>query len=81
MITCADAVRQMWEYVEQELSPVDREKVEQHLDFCRRCCGEMEFAEELRRFLAREPDFEVPPAVTERFEKVLQELEATKGEV
>lgn len=80
MITCAEAVRQMWDYVERELSPGDREKVEEHLDFCRQCCGEMEFAEELRKFMARVPDVDVPPAVTSRFEQLLQELEETGGE-
>lgn len=51
MISCSDAVRQLWAYLEHDLDPRDREAIEQHLAFCRRCCGEVEFAEELQRFL------------------------------
>lgn len=75
MITCAEAVRQLWEYVEHELEPTDRQRVEDHLALCRRCCGEMEFAEELRDFMSRAPDIDVPPEVSERFEQLLDDLE------
>lgn len=78
MISCADAVRQMWEYVEQELDSGDRENVDEHLDRCRRCCGEMEFAEQLQRFMARGPEVDLPPGISAKFEKVLQDLE-TEG--
>lgn len=78
MIRCADAVRQLWEYIEHELGPGDRGRVDEHLAFCRRCCGELEFAEELRRFMARSPDVDLPPPVAARFEKLLIDLE-TEG--
>jgi anti-sigma factor RsiW len=78
MISCADAVRQLWEYVERELSPGDRHRVEEHLALCRRCCGELEFAEELRGFMANRPEVELPPAVAGRLEQLLENLE-TKG--
>lgn len=78
MITCAEAVRQLWEYIEQELDPADRQRVEDHLALCRRCCGEMEFAEELRSFMARKPEVNLPPAVNERFERLLNDLEANQ---
>lgn len=74
MITCAEAVRQLWEYLDRELSAEDRERVEEHLAFCRRCCGEREFAEELRRFLAAQRRDEVPPAVLDRLESLLADL-------
>ena len=51
MITCAEAVHQLWEYLENEIHDADRGRVEEHLTFCRRCCGEVEFAEALRDFL------------------------------
>lgn len=76
MITCAEAVRQLWEYVEQELSPTDRQRVDDHLALCRRCCGEMEFAEEMRSFMAHRPQADLPPEVNERFESLLEDLEA-----
>jgi anti-sigma factor RsiW len=78
MISCADAVRQLWEYVEKELSPANRHRVEEHLALCRRCCGELEFAEELRGFMANRPEVELPPAVLARLEGLLESLE-TEG--
>jgi len=78
MITCSEAVRQLWQYVEQDLDHGDRRQVEEHLALCRRCCGEMEFAEHLRDFMAREPEIGMPAAVSERFERLLDHLE-TKG--
>ncbi|MEX0658130.1 MAG: zf-HC2 domain-containing protein [Egibacteraceae bacterium] len=51
MISCSEAVRQLWEYLEQDLAATERDRVDQHLAFCRRCCGEAEFAAELRTLL------------------------------
>ncbi len=75
MISCTEAVRQLWEYLENELEATDREQVEQHLAFCRRCCGEVEFAEELRRFMASAARPELPDGVAERLTTTLDELE------
>ena len=52
MISCGEAVERLWEYLERELDDARRGEVEKHLAFCRRCCGELEFARELRGFLA-----------------------------
>lgn len=41
-------VRQLWDYLDHADSPEDHEKVEQHLSSWRRCCGELEFAKEVR---------------------------------
>jgi anti-sigma factor (TIGR02949 family) len=76
MISCSEAVRRLWEYVEHELDPGDRERIDDHLAFCRRCCGEVEFAEELRRFMARPPVASLPPEVEARFDAFLADLEA-----
>ncbi len=74
MIPCSDAVRQLWEYLDQALSPEDQAKVEQHLAFCRRCCGELEFAKELRTFLASNDVEEIPPDVRERLDRFVEGL-------
>ncbi|MFP5298307.1 MAG: zf-HC2 domain-containing protein [Actinomycetota bacterium] len=51
MIDCNQAVRQLWGFLEGELDDKDRHAVEEHLDLCKRCCGEAEFASELRKML------------------------------
>ncbi len=77
MITCAEAVKQLWDYLDGVVEESQRELIEEHLGFCRRCCGELEFAEELRRFLAVHAEDDVPPAVRARLTTTLDELEQT----
>jgi anti-sigma factor (TIGR02949 family) len=79
MISCSDAVRQLWEFLEQELPPDDAARIEEHLSVCRRCCGEVEFAEELRRFLADHARPVLPGDVQERLETFLAGLESRAG--
>ena len=76
MITCAEAVRQLWEYLDGALPEESRAAIEEHLSFCRRCCGEVEFAEELRGFLARGAAEEIPAEVRTRLLATLDELES-----
>ena len=75
MITCAEAVRQLWEYLDGMVEETDREAIEEHLSFCRRCCGELDFAEELRAFLAQPDKPDLPADVKERLLTTLTELE------
>jgi len=76
MITCAEAVERLWAYLDGELSAGDRAALEEHLGFCRVCCGEVEFARELRGFLARSASEELPEEVRARLIASLDELEA-----
>jgi mycothiol system anti-sigma-R factor len=75
MITCAEAVRQLWDYLDGLVDDSQRESIEEHLSFCRRCCGEVEFAEELRRFLAEHPEAELPAETRTRLVATLAKLE------
>ena len=77
MINCAQAVRQLWDYLDGNVEESQRELVEEHLAFCRRCCGELEFAEELRGFLASQGADELPPDVRARLTVTLDELGRT----
>jgi len=74
MIDCDEAVKQLWEYVESELDALERKRVEDHLALCKQCCGEMEFAEELRQFMASQLAVELPPGIGARFDRLLDEL-------
>jgi anti-sigma factor (TIGR02949 family) len=73
-IPCSDAVRKLWDYLDHAIAPEDQEKVEHHLSFCRRCCGELEFAKEIRRFLASGSSEEIPIEVKARLERFVEEL-------
>jgi anti-sigma factor (TIGR02949 family) len=74
LIPCSEAVRQLWDYLDQAVPPEEQEKVEQHLSFCRSCCGELEFATQLRGFLAIQGTEELPPHVKARLERFLADL-------
>ena len=73
-ITCSEAVKQLWDYLDNAISPEDQEMVEKHLSFCRTCCGELEFAKELRGFLASGEVQEIPADVQARLERFVEEL-------
>ncbi len=75
MISCTDAVRQLWEYLDGAVAEADRERIEEHLAFCRRCCGEVEFAHELRRFLLDHAHDDLPDEVQRRLQCTLDQLE------
>ena len=74
MISCSDAVRQLWEYLDGAVGDAEREAIEEHLDVCRRCCGEAEFAEELRKFLATQGHEELPLATKARLADFMDRL-------
>jgi anti-sigma factor (TIGR02949 family) len=74
MISCTEAVRRLWEYLEDEVSAKERDAVEEHLAFCRRCCGEVEFADELRAVLASAGEVTLPHEVESRLIGVLDTL-------
>jgi anti-sigma factor (TIGR02949 family) len=73
-IRCSDAVRQLWDYLDNAVAPEDQERIERHLAFCRRCCGELEFAKELRVFLATATVEEIPADVKAQLERFVEDL-------
>jgi len=74
MISCSEATRRLWEYLDATVDAAAREAIEEHLARCRRCCGELEFARELRRFLAGAARDDVPDDVLRRLHHTLEEL-------
>ncbi len=75
MITCSDAVRKLWEYLDGAIGDQDRNAIEEHLDVCKRCCGEAEFAEELRAFLEIDHQKEkMSPQTRDRLTSFLEQI-------
>jgi mycothiol system anti-sigma-R factor len=74
VIGCSEAVRQLWDYLDQAVSPEAQAKVDQHLSFCRSCCGELEFANQLRGLLAIQGAEELPEQVRARLERFVADL-------
>jgi anti-sigma factor RsiW len=79
VIRCEEAVRALWAYLSDEISAADRAHIIEHLDACRRCCGELAFLDELRRFIAGAATgpAELPADVGARMEAFLSVLEGS----
>lgn len=78
MITCKAAVSRLWEYLDQNLGRVSEGELEEHLGLCRHCCGELEFAKQLRGVLGHESrDGELPAASRTRLEAFVKGLTKT----
>jgi anti-sigma factor (TIGR02949 family) len=71
---CREAVRQLWEYLDHGLGTDDQRRLEDHLAFCVRCCGELAFARELRELLRTRTDSPPPHDARERLERFIDEL-------
>ncbi len=67
-ISCQDALDRLWGYLDDELVRSDRHVLERHVAWCVSCCGELEFARELRGFLADRGRPSVPGDVLARLE-------------
>jgi mycothiol system anti-sigma-R factor len=77
LITCAEAVRQLWAYLDESLDAAQRERIEEHLGLCRQCCGELEFAKVLRGFLAdHAASDQLPEGVRSRMQKFVEGLQS-----
>jgi mycothiol system anti-sigma-R factor len=75
VITCKEAVAQLWAYLDQNLARLGEAELEEHLGLCRHCCGELEFAKQLRERLRRSgASSEMPADIRARLERRLKDL-------
>jgi len=79
VIRCEDAIRDLWGYLADEVAPAERHRIAEHLDACRRCCGELEFLGELQRYVATAREHDLPADVGVRMERFLLMLERSDG--
>jgi predicted anti-sigma-YlaC factor YlaD len=79
VIRCEDAIRELWSYLSDEATDLDRHLIVEHLDACRRCCGELAFLRELRSVIASACE-RLPADVEVRMEAFLATLEGATQE-
>jgi anti-sigma factor (TIGR02949 family) len=73
MISCKEAVNLLWAYLDRNLGRVQEEELEEHLGLCRHCCGELEFAKQIRAMLkSLRGTKEIPPETRARLETALR---------
>lgn len=81
MISCNEAVRRLWQYLENDLDADDRARVEGHLALCRRCCGEVEFTEALSDLLRSSAGPDIPAPVEQHLVGFLESLETGRRDL
>jgi DNA-directed RNA polymerase subunit N (RpoN/RPB10) len=74
MIACGDAVERLWSYLDRNIDRAQEDEHEQHLGLCRHCCGELEFAKQVRNKLGESADTPLEPTARERLQKFAQRL-------
>lgn len=80
MISCKDAVSRLYAYLDRNLGRVPEAEVEEHLKLCRHCCGELEFAKQVRAALRRPGTATaLSPEAREQMEGYLKGLERGRG--
>lgn len=76
MIACKEAVQRLWDYLDRHLDEREDLDVEQHLGLCRHCCGELEFAKQVRSRLAATAATPLPAETRSRLESMLRRINA-----
>lgn len=75
MINCKEAVSRLWVYLDRNLDKGQERELEDHLGLCRHCCGELEFAKQVRDLLKRPGHTtEILPESRAKLEAYLTEL-------
>ncbi len=71
-MTCKEATRQLYEYLDNELGENDYSKIKKHLEVCRKCCEKFEFEQVLKKVVRdRARIHRVPQNVRENIVKQL----------
>jgi mycothiol system anti-sigma-R factor len=80
MIDCREAVRRMWTYLDQSLELTSTDELEQHLETCQRCCGELEFSRHIREKVAvGDASMALPPELRRRIERLIDRPSTASG--
>jgi hypothetical protein len=71
-MTCEQAVRRFFTYLDRALAGEDLEDLQAHIDACLACCDRLAFSRELDAFVrARLPDTGMPAALEARVRRAL----------
>ncbi len=74
-VDCADALRQIYTYLDGELTDERRAAIAGHLGACVPCSGGFDFEVELRELVASRCREAAPPELRERIARAITELD------
>jgi mycothiol system anti-sigma-R factor len=69
---CNDALHELYTFLDDEMTPENRERIRQHLEDCHGCLEVYDFEAELRNVIATKCRDEVPAEVLERLRDKLR---------
>ncbi|MBS1846697.1 MAG: mycothiol system anti-sigma-R factor [Actinobacteria bacterium] len=76
---CREALRDLYEYLDGELTVERRERIRLHVEACGGCLSAYDFEVELRRLIARTCQCEAPEALRERVARALRDCDDDGG--
>jgi mycothiol system anti-sigma-R factor len=76
VVDCAESVRELYMFLDGELTPERRSAIREHLEGCPDCYGGFDFEVELRQVVSASCREELPPALRGRVAAALAELMA-----
>ena len=66
-MTCQEAVRELYPFLDQQLDRRKSRAVQRHLDLCRSCCSKFDFEKALKSLIREKSrESEVPPQLRQR---------------
>ena len=71
MVTCAQVLKELSNYIDEELDPQLRSEIEKHLRGCRRCSVLLDSTRKTLRIVGDDRVFEVPAGYSERLHRFL----------
>ena len=72
MSECEDALHQLYEFLDGELTEARRAAVQKHLDDCQPCAEPYDFEAELRQVIRRKCQEQVPESLMNKVREALQ---------
>ena len=72
---CADSLKELYSFLDGELTPDRRRHIQEHLDGCFDCYGAFDFEAELRIVVSRRCRDEVPEGLRNRVADALRQLD------
>ncbi len=79
-MTCEEATKQLYEYLDSELEKGDYSRIKKHLEVCQKCCEKFEFEQVLKKVVRdRVRIHRVPQSVRENIVRQLSERHEERG--
>lgn len=69
-LDCEEAIRLLFEYLDDELGRHDHEAMETHIHTCRSCFSRVEFEKRLKHMVQHSSESQAPDALRERIRKL-----------